>query len=148
MYDCGSRGNVTNTNGGVNANIATSMINNVIQTTGSNESYLTSTTSAVQCGNFSGSNNDWFAGGSSPCASNLTSNLSVNPLFASLTGTISLLLPSTSPLLGAGSSSSMPTYDITGLRRSSPPSVGAYEFKAGTAPVKPNPPTSLKVVVN
>jgi hypothetical protein len=148
MYDCGSRGNVTNTNGGVNANISTSMVNNVVQTTGSNESYITTNTSALECGNFSGSNNDWYAGGNSPCTSNLTSSLNVNPLFTALTGTISLLVPSASPLLGAGASSSAPTYDINGLLRSSPPSVGAYEFTAGTAPVKPNPPTSLKVVVN
>ena len=52
---------------------------------------------------------------------------------------------STSPANGAGSTGSqVPTYDHDGLLRSSPPSIGAYEF-AANGPSRPNPPTNLRV---
>jgi hypothetical protein len=147
MYDCGSRGNVTNTNGGVNANILASLTNNVVKTTGSNESYITTNTSTLNCANFNGTHNDWFGAGSAPCTSTLASSLTVDPLYSSsVAGAVNLAVPSTSPLIGAGTGLSA-AYDITGLKRPSPPSVGAYEVSSGGTSQSPNPPTNLTVTV-
>ena len=148
MYDVGSRGNVTNSNGCINATIATEIVNNVCQSTGSSEQYLTSNSSAVDCGNFSGSHNDWFGNGSTLCATQVTSSLNVNPLYTSTTaGSVNLLPQAASPLIGAGSTSLASVYDMSGMIRPSPLSIGAYELSSGTAAQLPNPPTNLQVTV-
>jgi hypothetical protein len=147
MYDIGARGNVTNSNACVNATVPTQIINNICQLASSGEQYLTTNTSAINCSMFSGSDNDWYGSGSPLCASNVSNNLNVNPLFTStISGSQNLFPQASSPVFGAGTATQVSTYDIAGLRRPSPPSIGAYELSAGTVTL-PNPPTNLQVVV-
>jgi hypothetical protein len=120
-----------------------SVINNVFMQL-SGEQYLQT---ARQSG-FSGTNNDWFGAGAAPTM--FTSNLSVDPMFLSpgATSTADFHLQSGSPLIGAGSSTLFPSTDIDGKVRPNPPSVGAYEFGAGSGSGQtPNPPTNLTVLV-
>jgi trimeric autotransporter adhesin len=145
LYDCGPRANGFSS-GAFEAQMATSFFNNVVQSASSNEPYFTGISSA--CSSFSGSNNDWFGAGASPCASNLTASLNLDPLFAS-TGlaTFSAAPQISSPLLAAGRSASpVAAYDITGTRRPSPPAIGAYET-AGVSVPRPNPPSNLVITV-
>ena len=145
LYDNGSRAN-SFSSGGFSAISAGSFFNNVVQSVSSSESYFTSI--GVACTNFSGSNNDWFGAGASPCASNLTASLNLDPLFASTSLTSFSAAPLTSsPLLAAGHiGSPVAAYDITGARRPSPPAIGAYET-VGVVVTRPNPPSNLVVTV-
>jgi hypothetical protein len=95
-------------------------------------------------------------GNGGPTFPNLTSNnINANPLLVNtaVTGcptacvTDLHLSSASSPAVGAGKTTTpVPAYDIDGLIRPSPPSIGAYEFSAGTI-TKPNPPTGLQVSV-
>lgn len=148
LYDIGARGSVTGTNGCINASMNTRAVNNVCQSTGSGEQYLTSTGSSPNCSSFSGSNNDWFGNGSPLCTSQLTGSLNVNPDFTSLTtGSQNLTPLGSSPLLAAGTTSLKSTHDIQGMIRPSTPAIGAYELSSGTVAQLPNPPTNLQVTV-
>jgi hypothetical protein len=147
MYDVGSRGNVTNSNACVNATIATKIVNNVCQITGSGEQYMTTNSSAIDCALFSGSDNDWYGNSGPLCASSVSASLNVNPLFTStVSGSQNLFPQASSPVFGAGTGAQVSAYDIEGLRRPSPPSMGAYELSAGAVTL-PNPPTNLQVSV-
>jgi hypothetical protein len=119
--------------------------NNIIQQL-SGEFYLQQ--APVRQTGLSGLNNDWFGVGAAPTM--FSNNLNVDPLFVapSSTSAADFHLQSGSPMIGAGSSSLFSATDIDGKPRPNPPSVGAYEFAAGTGSVqKPNPPTNLAVTV-
>lgn len=147
LYDCGSRGNVDNSNAAFNTAVPTNMINNAIQLTGSNEQYIIQ--SGTSCASAtSGNHNDWFGNGGIPCPSQLSGDLNINPQYTSTTaGSVNLVLQSASPLIAAGTPSLMSSRDINGLIRPAIPSIGAYELTAGTAVQNPNPPTNLTVTV-
>jgi hypothetical protein len=151
IYDAGSGGTGSNSNGCFNVNVQPAMqvVNNVCQSTGSGELYLTTESSSVTCSNFaSGSTvNDFYGNGSPTCTSNVTSSLNVNPLYTSTTsGAWNLLPQSSSPLFSAGSTTLTSVYDYLSITRPSPPSIGAYEYSAGTqtsAPAVSFSPTSV-----
>jgi hypothetical protein len=148
MYDIGARGNVTNSNACVNFNVPTVIYNNSCQIV-SGEQYLTSNTSALSCGNISGSNNLFYGNGSPTCTSSVTGSLNVNPDYTSLTAGSQNLMPQAgSPLFGAATSTMLSARDVNGLIRPQPAAVGAYELSSGTAVQLPNPPTNLQVTVN
>jgi hypothetical protein len=99
----------------------------------------------------SGSNNLFF---NCTTPSFLTSGAisATNPQFVNpgtVYGTADFHLLSTSPAIGAGATSPLllVIQDIAGLLRPSPPSVGAYEFSAGTTAQRPAAPTNLQVIV-
>jgi hypothetical protein len=97
---------------------------------------------------FSGANNDWFGAGAAP--TQFTNNLNLDPLFVSpgTTSAADFHLQSSSPMIGAGTNTVFSTTDIDGKLRPNPPSIGAYEFGAGSGSSQtPNPPTNLTVVV-
>jgi hypothetical protein len=144
LYDCGARGGGSNV-GAYNFLIPTKMQNNIVQLTGSSEgNYFWNTSCSV----LSGSNNDWFGNGAAPCTSNVTSSLNVDPKYVSTTlGSQDLHVQSTSPMIGAGAAISGLIYDHDGLLRSSPPSIGGYEFSSAPAAQKPNPPTITSITV-
>lgn len=146
FYDCGSRGNVDNSNAAFTLGSPTELINNTIQLTGSGEQYIAFNQFA--CNTIvSGNHNNWYGNGTIPCASQLAGDMNVNPLYTSTTLDAWNLFPqSTSPLFGAGTVSLTSVYDIMGLIRPSPPAVGAYELSAG-AIQRPVPPTNLTLVV-
>lgn len=132
--------------------------NNLIYTTVSGQYYVNSSTAGV----VAGSNNLAYGLGAisgTNCidCSGLTNWVTSNP---SLTNTSTSGCPdscvtnlslssASSPANGAGTTSGpVPTYDITGLVRPSPPSIGAYEYAAGTQGPPPAPPTNLAATVN
>jgi hypothetical protein len=89
-----------------------------------------------------GTNNLMFGAGAPPASTNITGTVNSNPGFVntSITGcptacpTNLQLAASTSPANKTGSTvAPVPTLDLTGLIRPSPPSIGAYEF-SGAAP--------------
>ena len=134
LYDCGSRGNVDNSNGGFEIGIPTTLTNNVFQSTGSNEQYIINGSSSSTCSLVSGSNNDWYGNGAPQCSSNLTGNLNVNPLFVSTdAGAVNLALQSKSTIATAGTTIASLTTDVTGLHRpqGSGYAIGAYEYYTG-----------------
>jgi hypothetical protein len=146
FFDCGSRGNVDNSNAVIRTGNLVSLVNNSMQVTGSGEQYIAFNSGG--CTQVSGNHNDWFGNGGIPCASQLAGDMNVNPQYTSTTsGSWNLLPLGGSPLIGAGTSSLITTLDINGLIRPSPPSIGGYEFATGVAVQKPNPPTNLTVVV-
>jgi hypothetical protein len=134
--------------------------NNVFYATISGEPYIASSCSSNGCANnLTGSNNIWYGGTGAP--SQTTANITAQPTFVSLAGCSKAQGPSagdagcnlaplasSSPQVKAGTSSQASAYDINGLIRGNSPSIGAFEQTSGTAPVLPNPPTNLTVVVN
>jgi hypothetical protein len=119
----------------------------------STQAYLMATCSDILTGS---SNNSFYgAGTNSTCSSNFTNNVTSDPSLVdpyaaggSLSGLSFLPSSSSSPIVGAGSTSpSFPPYDINGLLRPSPPSIGAYEYTAGAAGQIPAAPTGLTAVV-
>jgi len=141
LYDCGGRGQVDNTNAGFWLTIPTVLKNNVFQSTGSSEMYISSGSSTLSCSNISGSNNDWYGNGAAPCSSSLTGNMNVDPKYTSTTaGSVNLQLQSSSPMINAGTAISGLTKDMLGVSRpqGSAMDIGAYEFASGSAP----PPTA------
>lgn len=150
FYDCGALG--SSISGMLTVKVSTNFVNNIFYSTGS-EQYITANTSTS---NITGSNNIWFGQGNGP--SQTTGNINLNPQFVTTTGcstspfkNCNLQLQATSPAIGGGIlswlSGSSPSYDIQGQIRPTPRSIGAYEFSAGTAVTKPNPPTNLTVIV-
>jgi len=149
LYDCSSR----STGGGSTTQGAISVIggspsvavqNNIVVTkSGDSGGYLTpdSSTSLV-----SGANNLCFGSGSCPGSFGLAS-IALDPQFTNVAGS-DFHIATSSPAIGAGTTSKTSAYDHDGLIRSSLPSIGAYEFSSGTVVQRPNPPTSLAVVVN
>jgi hypothetical protein len=147
FYDNGSRGNVTNSNSCINVNSKAKVVNNTCQTSGS-EQYISTNSSAINCSAFTGTNNNWYGNGSAQCSSQLTGGMSANPDYTSLTAGAQNLIPtSSSPLIGAGSTTLKPVRDIKGLVRPGPPSIGAYELSSGPIAQLPNPPTNLQLTV-
>lgn len=114
------------------------------------QTYFGPDTSNITCG---GNNLYYGVGSSSFCTTSAQNN--VNPLFtatnitAAADSTSNFIPQSTSLLIGNGSTAKHSTYDITGLQRPNPPSIGAYEYSGTTTSVaKPNPPTNLVVTTN
>jgi hypothetical protein len=150
FYDCGALG--SSISGMLTVLVPTNFVNNIFYSTGS-ERYITANTTT---GDISGSNNIWYGQGNGP--SQMTANINSNPQFVTTAGCssapftgCSLQLLLNSPAIGAGTLSwtggSSPSYDVYGLIRPTPRSIGAYEFSGGTVVAKPNPPTNLTVVV-
>jgi len=134
FYDCGSRGGSTAAL--VSPSAPTNLRNNIFYSI-SNEPYFESNP------DITGSNNLFFGNGSGP--SKLTNNLNLNPSFVSSSN---FHLQSTSPAIGAGIAISTLVYDHDGLIRPGPPSIGAYEFGAGTISSQPPvAPTGLTASV-
>jgi hypothetical protein len=150
LYDCGSRGSQTNSNGGFSVVTATRLRNNVFESTGSGEQYLTSNSSSLNCASFSGSNNDWFGNGAPLCPAQITANSNFTPLYTSTTLGSQNLTPQTGSLLfGAGVPIASMIRDITGAPRASSPAIGAYDSSAGGGTAqRPNPPINLVVTVH
>jgi dockerin type I repeat protein len=151
LYDCGARGPVTNTNAAFWLTIPTVLKNNVYQSTGSSEIYISSGSSTLSCSNISGSNNAFFGNGSAPCTSSLTGSLNVNPLFVSTTaGSVDLHLQASSPMVNAGTAIGTLTRDITGVPRpqGSALDIGAYEYASGGPPPTPTCDLNGDGVVN
>ena len=125
MYDCGSRG--IDEWGALIVAIPSTVTNNAVYMLASpNEPYIAG--GSVACSSLTGSHNLWFGNGTSPCASNLTSSLNVNPSYSSTTlGSINLVPQTGSPLFGAGVTLASVARDITGAPRPNPPSIGAYD---------------------
>jgi hypothetical protein len=137
VYDCGSRG--TSDSGALDpTGPSIAAYNNIVYQL-SGEFYINPNASSI-----TGSNNLWFGAGNG--SSQSTANVNANP-FLTTAGSI-FTLQSTSPAIGAGTSTHASTWDITGGGRPSPPSIGAYEFAATTTVTKPNPPTNLTITVN
>jgi hypothetical protein len=109
------------------------------------------------CQSMSGTVNLVFGNGSPTYPNLMTNQINSNPLLVNpvVLGcpaacvTDLHLLSLGSPAISRGSATApVPTYDIEGKLRSLPPSIGAYEYNAGTIAAKPNPPTNLTVVIN
>jgi len=100
---------------------------------------------AAQCPNFKGTNNLVYGAGTPTFTAILANNVNLNPNFVTLGSNFQL--QAGSPAIGAGiTTAPLATYDVDGLARPSPPSIGAYEVAAGTV-VKLNPPTNLTATV-
>ena len=139
LYDCGGRR--TNDSGAVDFSAPPmAMWNNIVYQL-SGEFYLNPTANPSL---LSGSNNIWFGVSGTP--SQTTGNITANPLLALLGSDFTL--QSTSPAIGAGTSTHQSSWDANGGPRPNPPSIGAYEFSAATSAQRPNPPTGLTVTVN
>ena len=103
------------------------------------------------------SNNLYFNAGAGPTGCNYNagsfavsadaSKVNADPLFVAPTSQ-NFHLQQTSPAVGAGNAALTSLSDFDQLFRPSPPSIGAYEFSAGTGqpPPPPPPPTVTKVV--
>lgn len=142
------------------------LLNNVCRVTGSGLYFHPNAYSGATCSNSDGTTQcqsmtgqvDLVYGTGSPTYPNLmTSQVNADPLLTntSVSGcpgacaTDLHLSSGSSPANGAGSTAFSPinlVYDHDGLVRPSPPSIGAYEFSAGTI-TKPNPPTGLQATV-
>ena len=139
FYDCGSR--KTSDAGAFDpTGPAIAAYNNITYQL-SGESYLNPNASASS---LSGSNNIWYGLSSAP--SQTSANISVSPLFS--TAGTDFTLQSTSPAIGAGTSTQHSTWDFLGSGRPSPPSIGAYEYGSSTTVQRPNPPSGLAATVN
>jgi hypothetical protein len=143
FYDCGSRktsdaGTLDPTGPGI------SVTNNIVyQLTG--ESFFNPNASGSL---LTGANNLWFGISTSSIQSigGLSANITSDPLLVAAGSNFNL--QSTSPAVGAGTTSHRSAYDFNGGARPNPPSVGAYEYAALTSVQRPNPPTGLTVTVN
>jgi len=145
FFDCSERNPGFNSGAFGIVNMNGILYNNIIDQP-SPQAYFASNDGG--CSHWSGSNNDWFGNGASPCTSNITPGLNANPQFTSAVigaSVNNLQLISGSPAIGAGSAAHASTYDINGLTRPSPPAMGAYELVSGVS--VPGPPTNLTVTV-
>jgi hypothetical protein len=140
FYDCGSRG-TSDAGAFAPAGPAINASNNVVYQL-SGESYLNPNSSGSM---LSGSNNIWF-GASSSVIQALTGNILSNPLLVNPGADFKL--QSTSPAVGAGTTSRQSAFDLNGGPRPNPPAIGAYEYAAASSAQRPNPPTGLTVIVN
>jgi hypothetical protein len=145
MYGC-SHSNTTSY-GMFSPLVRANFVNNIVYSTLSDEPLIATSCSGC-ASNLTGSNNIWFGGTGVP--SQTKGNITADPLF--VTNGSNFVLQASSPAIGAGIPSwtggGTTTYDIDGLLRSNPPSIGALEFTSATAPTRPNPPTNLNLVVN
>lgn len=156
FYNCGPNTgppypglNACVANGGHSSTLNIHMRNNVCYQTGvsSYQMYYIANSGSGTNGVY-GLNNIMYGLGAPPSSGVVTGTINSNPLFVS-TSTANFHLQSGSPAIGAGDSTGLvPTYDHDGLLRPSTPSIGAYEFAAGTGGGAPSPPTNLKAIVN
>jgi hypothetical protein len=109
------------------------------------QTYFGPDTAQMTCTN---GHNAFYGVGTAPSNCN-TSAVSADPQFTAVANdlTANFVPQSTSPLIGAGSTAKYSPYDINGLVRPSPPSIGAYEYSQGTAVARPGAPTNLSVTV-
>ena len=126
--------------------------NNILYSSGSNSQcpsgfpYWMNSTSTS--GVMSGTRNLMYGDGTPPSSTFVTSTVNSDPLFVSTSPPDLHLSSQSSPAVGAGSSANkVPYYDHDGLIRSSPPSIGAYEYSASNGN-PPQPPTNLSATVN
>ena len=149
FYHCGSHtvyggdNGYINKNGG-NSSLTMQLRNNIFQGVGGSEVYLASANGGG-LGQINGDHNEWYGLGAGP--SQTSSNVNANPLFVS-TGTPDFHLQGTSPAIGAGTATTTSGYDLDGLLRPSPPSIGAHEYSGIAVASKPAAPTGLVATVN
>jgi hypothetical protein len=96
------------------------------------------------------SDHDLFYNGATPASTSgmtITNALNANPGFVNAAGDNFHLSSSSSPADGGGVAESKVATDYDGLIRPNPPSMGAFEFAAGTQSSL-NPPTGLTATVN
>jgi len=134
MYDCGPY-TADGSQSGIQTQGATQLNNNILWIL-SGAPYFNATGA---CTSVTGSNNLWFGSGSPPCSGTL-GTLNVNPQLSSPSDSPNYqtsFVPSSqsSPVVGAGTATLTATYDILGLIRPNPPSIGAYEFTSGAGAV-------------
>jgi hypothetical protein len=145
MYDCSHNNNISY--GMFSPLVRANFVNNIVYATIGGEPYVATSCSGC-ANNLTGSNNIWFGGSGAP--SQTTGNINSDPLF--VTNGSDFRLQASSPAVGAGlhswNGSSAQRFDVAGLVRPNPPSIGAYELTSGPAATLPNPPTNLTVVVN
>jgi hypothetical protein len=153
MYGCGT---ISNPNDGfgetgifmfADGNTSTKgavLTNNILYSTISTANYFSTDGSPAHV---SGTKNNFFGNGTPPAGSTITSSLNSNPGFLNTSTPDLHLSSSSSPMIGAGSTSQVSTYDHDGRIRPSPPSIGAYEYSSGTTSGTPNPPTNLSATV-
>ena len=145
LYDCGATA-APFVKGAVNPGVKVDWHDNIIYQTSASLPYLAS--GGGPASNVTGSNNVWSGAGNGPAQT--TGNINADPLFVA-TGS-NFKLQAGSPALGAGVSSwtagATSAFDVAGLVRPTPPSIGAYELTSGPPPTKPSPPTNLSIVVN
>lgn len=149
------------------------LTNNIFQTSGSlsgvvyvdaeawgndTPSVCSNSATPSQCIQVAGANNLQYGLGAATFTNLLTGTVNKDAQFVNPSGG-NFQLQASSPAIGAGLhtitdytssgySVPAPAYDITGLVRPSPPSIGAYEYTSGTAATPPNPPTGLTATVN
>jgi hypothetical protein len=124
-----------------------------------NPTACSSTASPTQCIQVAGTNNLEYGMGAATFTNLLTGTINHDALFVNASGG-NFQLQSGSPAIGAGTHTitnytgsntiSAPLYDINGLVRPNPPSIGAFEFASGTSTSSgaPMPPTGLTASVN
>jgi hypothetical protein len=122
-----------------------------------NGSVCGNTDNFTACPIDSGDKNLMYGAGTATYSNIFSNSINQNPLFAN-TASFDFHLQSGSPAIGAGLATIVdhtggysvqaPTYDIDGRIRPNPPSIGAYEYAAGTKVDPPNPPTRLTATVN
>jgi hypothetical protein len=119
-----------------------------LSSSGAGGGQCTNGNTPAQCPNFAGANNLVFNNGAPTFTAIIGPGINVDPLFVNLTGR-DFHLQSTSPAIAAGTVSGgpVPTYDIDGRIRPGTPSMGAYEFAAGSTPPTPPRPATLMLVV-
>jgi hypothetical protein len=110
-------GNQNGCFGVVTAGAVLQLNNNICSQPNSTEPYIESGSSGV-----TGSNNLWYGAGVPPSFD--SAPVSVNPDF---TSTTNFSLQTISPAIGAGTETKTSPYDILGVLRPNPPSVGAYQ---------------------
>ncbi len=128
--------------------------NNILYTTGTN-GISGSVRTANNGGTFdstnSWSNNLIFNSGSpSMDAVSLTNTITSDPLFVNYqaNGSGNYQLQTSSPAIGAGTSTGAPSTDFAGNQRTPPIWAGAYQSGSSTSSSAPNPPTGLAATVN
>jgi hypothetical protein len=94
------------------------------------------------CTTVSGVDNVLFGQGAPPTYASITGSINSNPLFNS-TSVPDFHLQSGSPAIAAGTHTGAPTYDLDGLTRPNPPSVGVFE-SVGSGPTPTNTITNLR----
>ena len=110
-------GNQNGCFGIVTAGAGMQLNNNICSQPNATEPYIESGTKAV-----TGSNNLWYGAGVSPAFDSVS--ISLNPDF---TSTTDFSLQTGSPAIHAGTATKTSVYDILGVLRPNPPSIGAYE---------------------
>ena len=126
LYDCGARGNADS--GGFNLYIPVRLRNNILRQVNS-ESYLAP--NGGNCSLVSGTNNLWFGAGDPPSCSNLTTNVTGDPLFFNPPQDFHLQMGS--PAIDSGVTIPELVVDIDGITRpqGSAYDLGAFEMPGG-----------------